>query len=82
MANELIPPKQFFEELDRSCESKIAACERQVNELAEIRDELLDTLRTLNERFIECSKYPIYASEAYDSFYQELVRDVIAKAEQ
>jgi hypothetical protein len=45
MANELIPPKQFFDELDRSCESKIAACERQVNELAEINKELLEALK-------------------------------------
>jgi hypothetical protein len=47
MANELIPPKQFFDELDRSCESKIAACERQVDELAEINKELLEAVNAL-----------------------------------
>jgi hypothetical protein len=80
MANELIPPKQFFEELDRSCESKIAACERQVNELAEIRDVLLAALNGIvNFHNENCED-----EELYPEFLEHLniCKAAIAKASQ
>lgn len=44
--------------------------------------DLLEALRTLDERLHDCfePRHQITAEEAYDSFYQEIVRDAIAKA--
>lgn len=46
----------------------------------EQRDELAEALLTLDERLRKCSELPITASEAYDSFYQEMVSTALKKA--
>ena len=44
--------------------------------------ELLDALRSIDQRLKECWRMggPISAHEAYDSFYQEIVQEAIKKA--
>jgi hypothetical protein len=43
--------------------------------------ELLEALKTLDKRFKECAAIDsISARDAYDSFYQEVVSEVIKKA--
>jgi hypothetical protein len=42
--------------------------------------ELLEALQELHERLVACSTESIYAGEAYDSFYRDLVVEAIAKA--
>lgn len=44
-------------------------------------DEVLDALKTIRTRLIECSKGPFYVSEAFDTFYQEVVDEAIAAAQ-
>lgn len=44
------------------------------------RDELLTALRVIDERLTECSKIPASAAEAYDSYFQDLVRAAIVRA--
>lgn len=41
---------------------------------------LLSALETLHERLMKCSRDPISAAEAYDSFYQNDVLSAIAAA--
>jgi hypothetical protein len=53
-------------------------------ELADVkaqRDELLDTLKDLQGRLLRCAATGASASEAFDSFYQEVVDSAIANAE-
>lgn len=42
--------------------------------------DLLATLVAIDERLTECAAIPASAADAYDSDFQELVRDAIAKA--
>lgn len=52
----------------------------QRDELVERVKELEETLRSLHERFHSCSVAGTSAEEAYDSFYQFGVADVLSKA--
>lgn len=45
------------------------------------RDELLDTLKDLQGRLLRCAATGASASEAFDSFYKEVVDGAIANAE-
>lgn len=42
--------------------------------------DLLAALQAIDQRLRECSRFPITASEAYDTFYQDIVSDAIKKA--
>ena len=42
--------------------------------------DLLEALITLHERLVEAKSSNLFAYEAYDSFYQEMTKDVINKA--
>lgn len=50
------------------------------SQLVERVKELEETLRSLHERFHSCSVAGTSAEEAYDSFYQFGVADVLSKA--
>lgn len=43
--------------------------------------DLLAALVAINERLTECAAIPASAADAYDSYFRELVRAAIAKAE-
>lgn len=60
-----------------------AALQTQAEEAAKLmqqRDELLDALCVLQLRLESCSRFPILASDSYDSFYQEIVESAITNA--
>lgn len=42
--------------------------------------ELVDALLSLRERLDECVRLGLSAHEAYDSFYQEMVKDTLSRA--
>lgn len=48
-------------------------------ELALKAEACIGALRSLDERLRACSKDPITAAEAYDSFYQEIVTEALAE---
>ena len=50
------------------------------SQLVEQRDELLAALLTVDLRLRKCFGQCVYADEAYDSFYQEIVAAAISKA--
>jgi hypothetical protein len=42
--------------------------------------DLLEALQSLEKRFYACIELGLSAGEAFDSFYQEIVREAISKA--
>lgn len=42
--------------------------------------DLLNALIAIDQRMTECAATPASAADTYDSYYQEMVRDAIAKA--
>jgi hypothetical protein len=50
------------------------------DKLKAINSELLEALKEIDERLTACLYGNIYTYEAYDSYYQSVVRDAIAKA--
>ncbi len=59
----------------------LAAWNRRSDQLAERNAELVEVLRSIDTRLRICLKGPISAAEAYDSFYQELVAEALAKCQ-
>ena len=53
--------------------------ETQTHDSKGLSREALDALRSLDQRLRSCFSDPITVSEAYDSFYQEIVAETIAK---
>lgn len=66
-------------EIKRKAVNEAKALKAQTERRAALFPELLAALIDLDKRLRECEG-PIYALEAYDSFYQENVADVIVKA--
>lgn len=58
--------------------SGLASAERA--RIAAAAPELLEALISMRDRLQICAKNGLSASDAYDSFYQEIVEEAIAKA--
>lgn len=52
----------------------------EARQLADAAPELLDALKSLNDRLHTCIRLNVSAQDAYDSFYQEIVAEAISKA--
>lgn len=65
--------------MTRLQQDRLAALKASTELQARIKAEntLRDALQALHIRLMQCSKYPILVSDAYDSFYQDATLEAL-----